>query len=191
PLLLYPLLGMSVFQVQQFLKEHPSKVRIIGTAALPGKPGLFWEGKAPPPFLGRDGSLLELELISSTTKTHAELQADAQRDIRLGLCDVVVAFPADFAERLAALQGREFHNEEVPHPPIYFDLANDKSKVAWQRIESVLYAWRDALGKNNLEASKVSVAAVRPFELQQTDIAEEGRRRAALWSKLLPFVLMI
>ena len=25
PLLLYPLMGMSVFQVQQFLKEHASK----------------------------------------------------------------------------------------------------------------------------------------------------------------------
>ena len=30
PLMLYPLLGMSLLQVQQFLKEHASKVRIIG-----------------------------------------------------------------------------------------------------------------------------------------------------------------
>ena len=40
PLMLYPLLGMSVFQVQQFLKEHDSKVRIIGAASLPDEPRL-------------------------------------------------------------------------------------------------------------------------------------------------------
>ena len=40
PILLYPLMGVLVFQVQQFLKEHPSKVRMVGTAALPDEPAL-------------------------------------------------------------------------------------------------------------------------------------------------------
>ena len=34
PLLLYPLLAMGVFQVQQFLKGHSSKVLVIGAADL-------------------------------------------------------------------------------------------------------------------------------------------------------------
>jgi len=45
PLLLYPLMGMLVFQVQQFLKEHPSKVRLVGTAALPEQPRLIEDEK--------------------------------------------------------------------------------------------------------------------------------------------------
>jgi len=113
PLLLYPLLGMSVFQVQQFLKEHPSKVRLIGTAALPEKPALLVDGKIAPPFLHIDEGLLQLELIPSTSKTLAQLQEDAERDIRLGLCDVVVVFPADFAERLPALDSGEIKDEAI------------------------------------------------------------------------------
>ena len=32
PLLLYPLLGVSMFQVLQFVSEHPTRVRVIGAA---------------------------------------------------------------------------------------------------------------------------------------------------------------
>ena len=35
PLLLYPLLGMSFLQVAQFMKEHPTKIWVIGAAELP------------------------------------------------------------------------------------------------------------------------------------------------------------
>jgi sodium transport system permease protein len=34
PLLLYPLLGMSFLQVSQFLKEHPTRVLIVGGEEL-------------------------------------------------------------------------------------------------------------------------------------------------------------
>src|SRR5262245_46818183 len=94
PLLLYPLMGMSVFQVQQFLKEHASKVRIVGTAALPAEPALVVEGKVAPEFATeRSADLLQLELIPSSKRSPAELRDEAQRDIQLGLCDAVVYFP--------------------------------------------------------------------------------------------------
>ena len=35
PLVLYPLLGMSFLQMTQFMREHPTKVRVIGTKSLP------------------------------------------------------------------------------------------------------------------------------------------------------------
>jgi sodium transport system permease protein len=41
PLLLYPLLGMIVFQVQQFRKEHPSRVQIVGAGDLASLPRLL------------------------------------------------------------------------------------------------------------------------------------------------------
>src|SRR5205823_15111738 len=49
----------------------------------------------------------------------------------------------------------------------------------------------DALGEHNLEVRNVPAIAARPFELKQTDVAQEARRRAALWSKILPFIVMI
>ena len=41
PLLLYPLLGMSFLQVAQFMKEHPTKIWIIGADRLPAQPALL------------------------------------------------------------------------------------------------------------------------------------------------------
>src|SRR5262245_44263693 len=145
PLMLYPLLGMSVFQVQQFLKEHASKVRIIGTAALPSEPALLVEEKFAEPLASEyENRLLELELIPASQQTLADLKADAERDIRSGLCDAVVYFPPDFAERLAHFRrtlpqpaaadpGASALPDSVPQPEIFQSTASDKSKVAADR----------------------------------------------------------
>ena len=102
PLLLYPLMGMSVFQVQQFLKEHNSKVRLIGTADLPSDPPLI-EGQQFASALSsqNENRTLELELVAEPGQSVEEIRAAAERDIHAGVCDVVVYFPPDFADRLA------------------------------------------------------------------------------------------
>src|SRR3954454_22464853 len=61
PLLLYPLMGMLRFQVQQFVKERASQVRIIGTGGPPRRPGLFDGDKLAAEY--GEASGLELELI--------------------------------------------------------------------------------------------------------------------------------
>src|SRR5882724_2846038 len=189
PLLLYPLMGMLVFQVQQFLKEHNSKVRIVGTDGLPDQPRLIENGKLAEKY--GDSSRLEVELVKHSTLGYDELRKQTQSDIRLGVCDVVVFFPPDFAERLAA-----FHNGQVaepavmPQPDVISDSASDKSKVARQRIEGVILRWRDAIGGQNRAQRHIPEVAAHPFELKHTDVSEVVRRRAALWSKILPFILM-
>ncbi|HEX3868849.1 MAG TPA: hypothetical protein VHV77_00290, partial [Pirellulales bacterium] len=41
PLLLYPLLGMSLFQVAQFVREQATRVLVIGADSLPNNPTLI------------------------------------------------------------------------------------------------------------------------------------------------------
>ena len=43
PLLLYPLLGISLFQVTNFMQEHASKILVIGGEELSTDPELFIE----------------------------------------------------------------------------------------------------------------------------------------------------
>ena len=69
PMLLYPLMGMSIFQVQQFLKEHASKVRIIGAAGLPELPALLKDGQLAIGRPERDWSMLRLEIAPPTDKS--------------------------------------------------------------------------------------------------------------------------
>ena len=45
PLLLYPLLGMSFFQVAQFMGERPTRVLIVGLPALDDLPSLVEQGQ--------------------------------------------------------------------------------------------------------------------------------------------------
>ena len=198
PLLLYPLMGMSVFQVQQFLKEHASTIRIVGTSALPADPPLiegdqFAADVCPEP----ESRLLVLETVASAAMPIEEVRAAAERDIQSGECDAVVYFPPDFAEQLNRFRRTlpdakaDVPLEEIPQPAIFLNTASDKSKLARDRVETVLRRWREALVQDNLRQSNVSARAVRPFELVNTDVAEETHRRAVLWSKILPFVLMV
>jgi len=193
PLLLYPLLGVLIFQVQQFLKEHTSKIRIVTADDLPPQPRLLDGGKLAAEF--GDPRHIEIEIVPSS-KSFDDIRSQSQADIALGLCDAVVYFPPDFAQQLARIRAgndkREDKPEDAsPETQIIFDAARDKSRVAQQRIESILLHWRNSLGESNLEASNVSAIAARPFNLKQTDVAPAVRRRVALWSKILPFILMV
>ena len=194
PLMLYPLLGMSVFQVQQFLKENHSKVRIIGTAALPAEPKLIEGHKFALSVASEaESKLLVLELIERSEKSAAQARLDAESDIRAGTCDAVVYFPPDFAERLAEFRraDEERAPDRVPRPEIFQSTASDKSKVAADRVDRIIRHWREIVVEDNLRHSNLPAATARPFELVSTDVAEEVSRRAAFWSKILPFVLMV
>jgi sodium transport system permease protein len=200
PLLLYPLLGMSVFQVQQFLKEHASSVRIVGAANLPDDPLLLnGEQFHASVATAEQQRLLQLELADEPHDDLDRIRGQAQREIAAGKCDAIVVFPADFAERLAqfrrTLPGERdeppVEADEVPQPLIFLDTASEKSKVARDRVDAVLRKWREKVVETNLRQSDVPLAAARPFEVESKDVAPAVRARAAIWSKILPFVLMV
>jgi sodium transport system permease protein len=74
---------------------------------------------------------------------------------------------------------------------IVFDSAQDKSRIARDRVERVLKNWRAELVRRNLDQRHVPRDVVEPFRTETTDIAEETRKRAAVWSKILPFIVLI
>ena len=41
PILLYPLMGMLMLQVAQFSREHPVRIKILGTENIPESPQLI------------------------------------------------------------------------------------------------------------------------------------------------------
>jgi sodium transport system permease protein len=127
PLLLYPLLGMSFLQVSQFLKQHPTRVLIVGGAELADRdapPRLFNQDgtRFDPALFGKaeDTELLELtfadpaELSPSGGNQNAaddEALANAARSrMREKQYDAVIYFPPHFVEELqdfrAEMKGR-------------------------------------------------------------------------------------
>jgi sodium transport system permease protein len=204
PLLLYPLIGATFIQVSQFMREHPNRILLVGAEHLPSSPPLIEEKKFSSQVCGdHESSLLSLEFLANEQPSLEAVQQQAQADLQSGKYDAVMFIPVDFSERLTAFQQElkarakerstpmEQFQATIPQPIIFKNTASDRSRMAFLRLDAVLENWRSLIARENLAETSVPWAATKPFEVVQTDVAESGRRRAAVWSKILPFVLLV
>ncbi len=206
PLLLYPLLGMSVFQLSQFLRKNESHVLLLGAGQVtsdPKFPALVQDGQ----FAGElfddpsEQARLMLEIDKDTPVTDQVLEA-ARARLKAGDVQVVVYFPTDFGARLeelrAAAEGDDRPNDRqpaesvnVPEPEILFSSAREKSRIADRAVERVLNNWKAQVVRQNLLAGRVPANVAKPFQLKPRDVAEVRQQEAAVWAKIVPFVLFI
>jgi sodium transport system permease protein len=204
PLLLYPLLGMSFFQVTQFMREHAIRVLVVGAPTDPGLPPLVDNGRFAPDLFTEPNNARNLHVAvpqppPDGAAPHAESVEQARSDMHHGNFDVVVYFPPGFAEefakfRSALLAGNATSSAkgpEIPRVEIYPNLAQEASKAAYRRVVDVLDRWREEIGRRNLQATNLPPKTARPFEIATLDVADSSQHKAALWSKVLPFVLLI
>ncbi|MCH8921878.1 MAG: CPBP family intramembrane metalloprotease [Planctomycetes bacterium] len=112
--------------------------------------------------------------------------------------DVVIYFPRDFNVRLQEFRdqlkqrdGQAPSSDAIPSPQLFFDNSKDKSKLAHRRISQVLRRWTDEIGVQNLVQSDLPPTVTHPFSFSDTDLAAPSYRDTSLWSKVLPFVLLI
>ncbi|HVX15895.1 MAG TPA: ABC transporter permease [Pirellulales bacterium] len=206
PLLLYPLLGTSMFQVMQFVSEHPTKVLIVGAEELPDKPtlidGTHFDGAW---FSSPDrAALLDLTLLPRPSEGDDAEAAfeDARKAVERGEYEAVVYFPPGFGRHLLELRqslARRITDADddeveltVPDPDVYYNTAKEKSQITFARVSQVLSRWTDEIGKQNLSENHLPESTAHPFDLKEHDVAEQlGHRDAAVWSKVLPFLLLI
>jgi len=206
PIMLYPLLGMSFFQMAQFRREHVNTVLVVGTPP----------GDVAPPLLDKDrfaedlfsdpqkARLLEVRWARRELPARgspAQQVAEARRAVQAGQFDVALYFPDDFVQRLAKFRAAIARRQspdaaaapsEVPSPEIIYTTANDRSQIAFARLAEILRRWTERVGSKTLEASGIPPTAARPFELKTDDMATAGGHRgAAAWSKILPVLLLI
>src|SRR5574340_458331 len=113
PILLYPLLGMSFVQIQQFLKERPVRIWVLGAKRLPEEPPLI-DRHRPNRFAAdlfarpEDAELLELYFAPDEPRGSggepADHVAEAKTLVQEGIYDAALCFPEDFDEKLDRFQ---------------------------------------------------------------------------------------
>ena len=99
PVLLYPLMGMTIFQLSQFLRHEAAKVQVVGAQELADHdwlPPLLGEELFEPTLFDDPVEQKNLQLVYSE-----ESPLDTARQaLSDGKMQVVLYFPAGFGERL-------------------------------------------------------------------------------------------
>ncbi len=109
PILLYPLLGMSFFQIAQFVRDEPTKVLVIGAPQAEGLPPLI-EGNHFAQKIFHDTKLLVVKVADDRpahggpAPTNSTRSAAARRAVQSGRYDAALWFPTNFASRLDAFR---------------------------------------------------------------------------------------
>jgi sodium transport system permease protein len=201
PLLLYPLIGAAFLQVSQFMREHPSTILFWGAENLPEDPALLENESFSEALLTNDVRLYQLKLATPRSPHDAEAIAlEAEEELNSGRYDLVIYFPPDFATRLESFrEALRHHTREsraqfsatIPQPMLFKNTALERSNITAFRVESILRTWKNLIVQSNLEDTSVPIAATQPFEVAQSDFAGATQKQSLVWSKILPFVLLV
>lgn len=193
PILLYPLMGMSFLQVAQFMQEHPTRVWLIGQDQLPTQPSLVTDGKIDASLFSSPerARLIDLYTDQPVLAPGEDIETLARDVLTSNEYDAVVYIPPGFAEEMRQhLESNEAH-APAPQPQLFFSGAKDRSRAAYDRLTTILNRWRAEMVQQALAERQIPAATAQPFQITSRDVSEETSLRAAMWSKILPFVLIV
>lgn len=192
PVLLYPIMGVAMMQILQFRREHPTRVLLVGSENLPEKPALIKDCHFHKDLVSDlESQLLPIETESLAAWNQSCEGKDAAaiaEHLKTRNCDAAIVVTPELASALKP------DSETSPTLPLYWTSASDRSVVARHRVEHVLERWRDQVIRMRLAQKSVSPATIQPFtvaQAQTTNVAKKGQDKAALWAKLLPFVVFV
>ncbi len=206
PLILYPLMGMAMLQVSQFMREHPTDIWIVGAENLPQSPALVVDGKVNSQFANeKDQRLMQLIASEEDDREFKSLiqsfkenpQARGSRLIDQLLDEQMASRNVDLAVVIPSVidapQAVDAENgvQEQPKIYIFHNSAKDKSKIAAQRFSAVVSAWQKTFVTDVLRENNVPQTLIRGINVTNTDVADKAGVSAAMWSKILPFIVMI
>ncbi|MDE0818136.1 MAG: hypothetical protein OSA92_10770, partial [Pirellulaceae bacterium] len=113
PLMMYPILGLLMLQIAQFVSETSSKVHVIGKDAIADLPVLFDNKKFTNDHAPAAGKLLDLEFFEGSEQSTSEVYDHAKKLVDSDEFDAVIVFPADLQQYILALRNEvEFRENE-------------------------------------------------------------------------------
>ncbi len=208
PMLLYPLMGIALLQVAQFMREYPTRIWVVGNENLPAAPALIEDGQISGELVSeRDAALMELvfsqegdqefhELITRFRERSKMPQAPnlidqlIQQEMKQRQVDVAVFIPnpIDTPSKPVA-EGEPDHSSAAVY--IFQNSAVDQSRIGGQRIAGAVAKWRQAYIQDSLQQANVPAGLLEGTRIVQADVADKAGKQAAAWSKIFPFIVMI
>jgi sodium transport system permease protein len=187
PILLYPILGISMASLASAFEQKPRKVVVVGAEYLPDEP----------PLLDARKTRFRTELFDPPTEEEARrltvevapansFWRDAKKRqiaLRAGLADAVVVIPPDIRKELTG--------NIVARLPVAFNSADEQSQICAVRVRDVLAGWREAIVQGRLKRDHRPASYVAPVQVERVDVARTEEVGANVWSRLFPFLLVM
>lgn len=207
PVMIYPVLGLVMMQVAQFVTENSSKVVFVGQYSFSEFPELI---QHDPTSAVLDGELqlpdALLSVVAEEFPEHATVdgvQQSLQQRLDSKEFDAALILSPQFHEYLQYLKaavesGRSAREElekldpsEIPGPVIVYNSVADKSKIARARISNLLEHWEERVRDTLFELGNLPSGVATPIALQLDDIAPEESQAAEFWASMIPIMLLL
>ena len=152
---------------------------------------------------------LETEIAAARSKKQLAVVAALERTLeghnksltmlfdRSGI-QVLVCVPPDFGRNLAQRQSDLAERkptsgvtQDYPRPLIVQNSADEKSVIAYRRVQDVLHTWERSILKEQLQQSQLPETLTTPINPADIDLAEREQVSANVWAKLFPALLVI
>ena len=115
---------------------------------------------------------------------------------------VLVVVPEGYGDAMKAMQDQIKARSEgaesadspiVTIPPITIvrNSADDKSNVAFARVQSAMTNWEDAVRRYSFENASLPMELEHPAHLKFVEVARDEQVAASVWSKMFPALLVI
>lgn len=227
PMLLYPLMGMAMLQVGQFMRQYPTQVWLVGQQHLPSTPALITDGQLNPEYINpAEKQLLELHSSAEGDQQFKQIVEQYQKLVKLENgahladklvqqelarrnVDIAVYFPAEIKTPLLSRAGpvdpssdtiensrmisSADSNPDTAAVPVYIFMnsAKDKSRMGAERMAGLISRWQTAYVSEIMRQNHLPSNLAQAVTINRADIADKGGKQAALWSKVLPFIIVI
>ncbi len=195
PLILYPLMGMALLQTAQLMQREPARVWLVGIDTPADQPPLLQGHQFVPQYLPGDmDEYLKLELASVDEQrlhpirqyltappdeaSSGSLHADMQSFMREHRCDLLVTRLPNSDD-----SGTSFR--------LFVNSSSDRSSVAAGQVTQILERWKGDVVSHRLRQMDPEALTFRSVQIATVELSSADRRKAVLWAKLLPFIVLV
>jgi sodium transport system permease protein len=185
PILLYPILGISIVQFSAALQQKPRTVVIVGAENLPTTPRLLndaGDGFHHDLFdrpAEAERMVLQLEPAAGPWGDPAR----REQAIRHGLASAVLVVPPNVVARLRAEADVEI--------PIRYNSVDEPSQITYLRLKEVLDRWKESIVAGRLRRDRKTDSYAEPIRVKADDVATASEVGGSVWSRIFPFLLVM
>ncbi len=195
PLLLYPLMGMVMMQVAQFRREPHVNIGVVGYENWPNDYPLITEhpnDKIKWHRIQSDNAFLRAYVTGQVQGSNSNIEspteavqqsgtpAIAEELLRKLNADAVVWVPTRFKDSIAKESLVVLSNQRW-----------ERSHMASEFFNERIRDWHANWLRVHLQQTDLGASIVDPPQVRNIDASTSIMKRAIVWSKILPFVMLV